>query len=259
MSTIGLDIIKGALKRINSYMPGETISSMDANDALESLNDLLDSLSTQENYIYGSLENILTFVPGQYQYTIGTGGNFNVPRPLVMAAAHALASGDAARFSRGGVSLVDAASALAVVVSSLDSKQFAAGYLIGTMLVAWVLCGDDCGDAPKGYAQALLPLVPSAAKAQLVSAPVVPRLAFRGGEVQIPMSMAGKRGSCMAAAWRLHGLHAPCHLFRLPPRLAGSKRALRALECAAPGWQPCAACACTRFASSQYPRPPRCS
>jgi hypothetical protein len=78
----GLDIITGALRRINAYMPGENISDMDANDALDVLNDLLDSLSTQESYVYGSLENILAFTPGQYQYTIGTGGNFNVARPL---------------------------------------------------------------------------------------------------------------------------------------------------------------------------------
>jgi hypothetical protein len=80
--TTALDIIQGALKRINSYMPGEVLSTHDSNDALETLNDLLDSLSTQENYVYGSLENILTFTAGQYQYTIGTGGNFNVQRPL---------------------------------------------------------------------------------------------------------------------------------------------------------------------------------
>lgn len=78
----GLDIIKGALKRINVYAAGENLSTLDANDALEVLNDLLDSLSTQENFVYGSLENILTFVPGQYQYTIGVGGDFNVQRPL---------------------------------------------------------------------------------------------------------------------------------------------------------------------------------
>ena len=76
------DIITGALKRINSYMPGETLSAIDGNDALQVLNDLLDSWSTQSAFVYGSVESVLTFVPLQYQYTIGTGGNFNVPRPL---------------------------------------------------------------------------------------------------------------------------------------------------------------------------------
>ena len=61
-----LDLIKGALRRINSYQTGETIASPDANDCLDTLNDLLDSWS-----IYGSVENILTLVSGQAQYRIG--------------------------------------------------------------------------------------------------------------------------------------------------------------------------------------------
>ena len=66
-----LDIITGALRRISSYTTGETLSAADASDALTTLNDLFDSLSTEHEAIFGSLENILTFVPGQYVYTIG--------------------------------------------------------------------------------------------------------------------------------------------------------------------------------------------
>lgn len=69
--TTALDIIKGALRRINSYQSGETISTPDQNDCLETLNDLLDSWSTDEMYVYGSKEYILQWVPGQNQYTIG--------------------------------------------------------------------------------------------------------------------------------------------------------------------------------------------
>lgn len=73
-----LDLIKGSLRRINAYQSGETLDTMDANDALDTLNDLLDSWSTDEAYVYGSLETIVNFTPGQYQYTIGPGGNFAV-------------------------------------------------------------------------------------------------------------------------------------------------------------------------------------
>lgn len=66
-----LDIIRGALRRINSYASGETLSSADSNDALLTLNDLLDSMSTEHEAVFGSIENIMTFVPGQYVYTIG--------------------------------------------------------------------------------------------------------------------------------------------------------------------------------------------
>lgn len=69
--TTANDLITGALKFINSYAPGETIDSADADDALETLNDLLDSWSTDEASIFASVENILTFTAGQYQYTVG--------------------------------------------------------------------------------------------------------------------------------------------------------------------------------------------
>lgn len=76
--TTALDLITGALKRINSYAPGETLSNDDAQDALDTLNEWLDSQSTDEAAVFGSDENILTFVPGQYQYTVGNyaGGTF---------------------------------------------------------------------------------------------------------------------------------------------------------------------------------------
>jgi hypothetical protein len=69
--TTANDIIIGALRFINSYAPGEALDSADADDALQTLNDLLESWSTDQASVFASVENILTFVPGQYQYTIG--------------------------------------------------------------------------------------------------------------------------------------------------------------------------------------------
>lgn len=76
--TTANDLILGALRFINVYAPGESLDSADAEDALETLNDLLDSWSTDQSSVYASVENILTFVPGQYQYSIGNyaGGEF---------------------------------------------------------------------------------------------------------------------------------------------------------------------------------------
>lgn len=88
--TTATQIIKGALRRIVSYQPGESIAAPDANDALETLNDLLDSWSTDHAYVYASIETVVNLVGGQYVYTIGPGGDFNfdvntgvaIPRPL---------------------------------------------------------------------------------------------------------------------------------------------------------------------------------
>lgn len=76
--TTALDLIIGALRRINCYTAGEVLSAADANDGLDTLNDLLDSLSNDEASIFSSSENIFNFIPGQNQYSIGNypGGTF---------------------------------------------------------------------------------------------------------------------------------------------------------------------------------------
>lgn len=71
MAVTANDLILGALKRINAYAPGESLASDDAQDALDTLNELLDSWSTDQASIYADAENILTFVAGQYQYSVG--------------------------------------------------------------------------------------------------------------------------------------------------------------------------------------------
>jgi hypothetical protein len=69
--TTANDLITGALRFINQYAPGESLSSSDAQDALETLNDLLESWSTDQASVYASVENVLTYTAGQYQYTVG--------------------------------------------------------------------------------------------------------------------------------------------------------------------------------------------
>lgn len=71
MTTTANDLITGALRFINQYGPGESLSSSDASDALQTLNDLLESLSTDEASVYASNENTFNYTSGQYQYTIG--------------------------------------------------------------------------------------------------------------------------------------------------------------------------------------------
>lgn len=66
-----LNLIQGALRRIVSYQSGEPIAAPDANDCLDTLNDLFDSLSTDHTAIVGSNENILQWSAGKSQYKIG--------------------------------------------------------------------------------------------------------------------------------------------------------------------------------------------
>lgn len=70
-TTTAGSVIKGALRRINSYQSGEQIADFDAADCLETLNDLLDSLSTDRDYVFGSQENILSWTAQQKLYKVG--------------------------------------------------------------------------------------------------------------------------------------------------------------------------------------------
>lgn len=78
MATTALDIITGALLNINSYSPGEPLAQSDAQTGLNALNDLIDSLSTDECFMYTQVETIYPWIAGQYQYSVGNpiGGNF---------------------------------------------------------------------------------------------------------------------------------------------------------------------------------------
>lgn len=69
--TTAQDIVTGALRFINAYSPGEALDASDSSDALRTLNDLLESLSTDQAAVYASEEETFLFTPGQYRYTIG--------------------------------------------------------------------------------------------------------------------------------------------------------------------------------------------
>lgn len=83
-----LDLITGALRKIGQYSPGETLSAADANDALDVLNALFDSMSNDGNAVYDSNENVFTLVPGKISYTVGIGGDIPIQRPLRISAAY---------------------------------------------------------------------------------------------------------------------------------------------------------------------------
>src|SRR5271154_864185 len=76
-STAG-DILVGALLSINAYAIGQPLAASDAQTGLNVLNDLLDSLSNDEAFVYTQQETIFTWIAGQFQYSVGNpiGGTF---------------------------------------------------------------------------------------------------------------------------------------------------------------------------------------
>jgi hypothetical protein len=83
-----LDIIKGALRKICQYAPGETIDADDATDALNTLNGMLDLWSNEHLMVYNNIENVLALTAGKNSYTVGAGGDLNISRPLRISGAY---------------------------------------------------------------------------------------------------------------------------------------------------------------------------
>jgi hypothetical protein len=81
MSTV-LDIVKGAMKNIGVLASGETPCSEDSNDIFNSLNDMIDSWSTENLTVYGIKIESFPLVAGKQEYTIGSGGDFDTGVPI---------------------------------------------------------------------------------------------------------------------------------------------------------------------------------
>lgn len=76
--TTANEILTDALMDINALGIGQPILAPNAAIGLRKLNDLLDSLSTDQDFIYSTTENVLNWIPNNYKYTVGNpvGGTF---------------------------------------------------------------------------------------------------------------------------------------------------------------------------------------
>jgi len=75
-------IINRALRLIGQYAAGETPTSEDTDDALTSLNAMLDSWRLEKLMVYAIQDQSLTMVAGTQAYTIGPSGNLDTVRPV---------------------------------------------------------------------------------------------------------------------------------------------------------------------------------
>jgi hypothetical protein len=77
----GLDLISSSMRLIGALASGETASSAEAADALMVLQQMLDSWLADRLMAFTININEFPLTSGQQNYTMGTGGNFNVARP----------------------------------------------------------------------------------------------------------------------------------------------------------------------------------
>lgn len=81
MATVN-SILTRSLRLLQVLEAGETASAEEAQDALEVLNNLIDSWANESLMLFARTEHSIPYVQNQIEYTIGTGGDFNVTRPV---------------------------------------------------------------------------------------------------------------------------------------------------------------------------------
>ena len=77
----GLGIIKSAMRKVNALATGEEPSAEESADALEILNDMVDTWNAERLSIFTIDRNEYSLVVGQQVYTYGAGGDFSAARP----------------------------------------------------------------------------------------------------------------------------------------------------------------------------------
>lgn len=90
--TQALDIINDALYSINGLAPGEPLEAVLAQQAFRMLNNMLDMWSNQD-FMVVSKSEVSATISGATDWTIGPGGQINVPRPLNINSAFVRVSG----------------------------------------------------------------------------------------------------------------------------------------------------------------------
>lgn len=76
-----LDLIKGSFRLLGVLASGEEPRADEAQDALASLNDMLESWKLERLMVYAILPTTLNLVAGKATYTLGPGGDLNIERP----------------------------------------------------------------------------------------------------------------------------------------------------------------------------------
>jgi hypothetical protein len=105
--TTAVDLITLALKDIGALGIGQSISADDTADALATLNMMLGQWQGERLSVYHLVDTAIPST-GAQSYTVGTGGNFNVQRPIKINAAYARLNAGSATPIDYPVTIIDA-------------------------------------------------------------------------------------------------------------------------------------------------------
>jgi hypothetical protein len=86
-TSTSLDIIKKSLQKIGVLAEGEEATAPQANDALDALNNMLDSWAARSLLTTAQIRESFTLTADKRTYTIGSGGDFDTSKPFEIASA----------------------------------------------------------------------------------------------------------------------------------------------------------------------------
>ena len=89
-----LQLISAGMRITNALASGETPTSAEAQDSLVILNQMMDGWTAERLMVWTIVIQQFTLVPGQQTYTLGTGGDFDYPRPARLERASVIWSGN---------------------------------------------------------------------------------------------------------------------------------------------------------------------
>lgn len=88
-------LIERTLKTIGVLAAGETANGNDVADSFAILNGMIDTWATQRLTVYTTARTVFNLTSSTQDYTIGTGGTFDIVRPLWITAASVIPNRDA--------------------------------------------------------------------------------------------------------------------------------------------------------------------
>ncbi len=84
------DVIKASFRKLGLLAKAETPSAEEMNDALQSLNIMIDEWGAQKLMGTANTLGTVPLVPGKQAYTVGIGGYVNMPKPFKITYAYYL-------------------------------------------------------------------------------------------------------------------------------------------------------------------------
>lgn len=81
-------LVTAALRLLGVIGENQSPSPEQMTDGMDVLNDFIDAMNLDSLAVYQTTNDQVTLVPGQGTYTIGSGGDFNLPRPVQITAAY---------------------------------------------------------------------------------------------------------------------------------------------------------------------------